>query len=107
MKQQQPVKRRVRFRHRFFSMILMIIISVLVVYLVWYQKRNQLPSLHGWASSDVLIFARDNDIEIVFEFVYSDTVSPSLVSGQSVQPGTIINDDMVVVVEISKGIQVR
>jgi beta-lactam-binding protein with PASTA domain len=107
VEQQQLIKKKARLRPRFFSMILIIAITVLSVYFVWYGNRNQLPNLHGWASTDVLTFAADNDIEVIFEFVYSDTVAPTLVSSQSVQPGTMMTDDMVVMVEISKGTKVR
>lgn len=107
MEQQQLIKKKARLRPRFFSMILMVAIIILSVYFVWYGNRNQFPNLHGWASTDVLTFARDNDIEITFDFVYSDMVAPTLVSSQSVQPGTMMNDNMVVMVEISKGIRVR
>ena len=101
------MKKKARFRPRFFSIVLMMAIMILSVYFVWYGQRNQLPNLHGWASTDMLAFARDHEIEITVEFVYSDTVSPTLVSGQDVQPGTMMTDQMVVVVEISKGIEVR
>lgn len=107
MEQQQFIKRKVKLRPRFFSMILMIAIMSLSVYFAWYGNRNQLPNLHGWASVDVLTFASDNDIEITVEFVYSDRVAPTLVSSQSVQPGTIIHDNMAVTVEVSKGVKVR
>ena len=107
MEEQQPVKRRAKLKPRFFSMILMLVIFVLSIYLVWYSNRNQLPNLHGWPSTDVLAFAREHEVEVMFEFVYSDTIAPTLVSGQSHQPGTVMNDELVVVVEISKGIQVR
>ena len=80
---------------------------ILSVYFVWYRNQNRLPNLHGWASTDVLAFAEDNNIEVVFEFVYSDTVAPTLVSNQGVQPGTMMYDDLFLMVEISKGVQVR
>jgi len=107
MEEQQRIKKKAKFRPRFFSLILMMAIIVLSVYFMWYGNRDQLPNLHGWASTDVLAFAGENEIEVAFEFVYSDTIAPTLVSGQDVQPGTVITDQMVVVVEISKGIQVR
>ena len=104
---QQSVKSRLKIKLRFFSLLSVTVIIAIFFYFLWVQFRNQLPNLHGWTSTDVLTFAQDNDIHITFEFSYSNKVAPSLVSGQSVNPGTQITDDMIVVVEISKGIQVR
>ena len=66
-----------------------------------------MPNLHGWESTEVLNFARDHDIEIQFEFIYSSDMAPTLVISQSVGPGTPITEGMRLTVEISKGIEVR
>lgn len=100
-------KKKVKLRPRFYSMFLTMAIIISTVYLLWYSNRNQLPNLHGWASIDVVTLARTHDIEVTFKFVYSDTVAPTRVTSQSVQPGTLMADDMVVTVEISKGIKVK
>ena len=103
---QQRGRKKMKVRPRFFSMILIMMMGFLSVYFIRHRSQDRLPNLHGWASADVLAFAEANGIEITFEFVYSDIVSPTLVSRQHVQPGTAIDDGMVVAVEVSKGIEV-
>jgi len=71
------------------------------------QNANQLPNLHGWTTSEVLAFANEHQIHIEFEYVFSDTVAPTLVSEQHVSPGTLIEENMVIVIAISKGVEIR
>ena len=66
-----------------------------------------MPNLYGWESVRVLDFARDHNIEVQVEFIYSNDMAPTLVISQSIQPGTTITEGMSLTVEISKGIKVR
>ena len=104
---EQVAKKKWRLTPRFFSLLLVLFIVFFSVYFLWHANRNQLPNLHGWEARDAWAFAEENDLEMVFEFVFSPTVAPTLVSDQSVRPGTPLEAGMVVVVEISKGVDVR
>ena len=108
MQEQQPVrKKKTRIKPRFFSIILSIFIMAAIGYFFWQTTNIQIPNLHGWESVEVLEFAREHDIQIHFEFIYTGDMAPTLVVSQSVPPGTDIVPGMHLTVEISKGIEVR
>ena len=105
--QQSARRKRNRIRARFFSLILIISIIAVIGYFFWQTTSEQMPNLHGWESAEVLNFARDNEIEVHFEFIYSTDMAPTLVMSQSIPPRTILTEDMSLSVEISKGVEVR
>jgi beta-lactam-binding protein with PASTA domain len=76
-------------------------------YFFWQITNTQIPNLHGWASTEVLGFARNHNIEIDFQFIYSTDMAPTLVVSQSIPPGTAITEEMQLIIEISKGVEVR
>ena len=106
-KQQQAKRKKSRIRLRFFSILLFILIIAVIGYYFWQTTNRGIPNLHGWESIEVLNFANNHNIDIHFEFVYSNNMAPTLVISQSVPPGTIITEGMSLTVEISKGIRVR
>jgi len=106
-KQHLPRRRRNRVRARFFSLLLTISIVAVIGYFFLQTTGMHLPNLHGWEAREVLDFARNNNIEVQFEFTYSDSVAPTLVISQSEPPRTAITEGMSLSIEISKGIEVR
>ena len=108
MQKQQPVRRKKnRIRARFFSLFFSIFIMIVIGYFFWQSMNAQIPNLHGWESIEVLHFGRNHEIEINFEFIYSNDLAPTLVVSQSLPPGTAITEGMRLTVEISKGVEVR
>lgn len=109
--EQQPnkatVKRKKRFRARFFSIFLTIFICVVIGYFFWQTTHSQIPNLHGWSSTEVLDFSRENYINLEIEFIYSNEVAPTLVISQSIPPRTAITEGMDLTIEVSKGIEVQ
>ena len=103
---QPPRRKKVRFRARFYT-IVATFIMLIVGLIFWRSNNNSIPNLHGWDSSAVVDFARENSIVVEFEFSYSNSVAPTLVIGQSVAPGTKLNEVRTLIVEVSKGIEVR
>jgi len=104
---QQPSRRKkVRLRARFYT-IMATFIMLIIGLIFWRSNNNSIPNLHGWDSSEVVRFANDHNINVEFEFSYSNTVAPTLVIGQSVAPGTNLNGVHELIVEVSKGIEVR
>jgi len=106
-KQQQRRKRKYRLTARFFSLIFSIAIIVVVSTFFWRRTNVQIPNLHGWESTEVMEFGQTHNISIQFEFVYSTDMAPTLVVNQSVPPGTAITEGIELIIEISKGIEVR
>ena len=108
MQKSKPVRRRRnRVRARFFSLFLTILIISVIGYFYWQTTNTRIPNLHGWESTEVLEFAREHNIEIEVEFIYSNDMAPTLVIGQSIPPQTDITDGMVLEIEVSKGFEVR
>ena len=106
-KQQQVRKKKNRITARFFSIIFSISIIAVIGYFFWQSTNPRMPNLHGWESTEVLNFARVHEIELEFEFVYSNNMAPTLVISQTIPPGTAITEGMLLRIEISKGIEVR
>lgn len=102
----QPRRKKVRFRARFYTIMATFIILITGL-IFWRTGVNSIPNLHGWESSAVARFARDNNIDVEFEFSYSNEVAPALVISQSVTPGTNLNQVRELIIEVSKGIEVR
>jgi len=100
-------RKKNRLTARFFSVLLTIGIIVVIGYFFWQRTHIQIPNLHGWYSAEVIDFGRTHSISIEFEFVYCADMAPTLVVSQSIAPGTTITDDMELLIEISKGIEVR
>lgn len=102
-------KKRNRLRPRFFIIIFVILISGGIFYQV--NSRNQpdtMPNFHGWLAHEVeeYLAARPN-MSVIFQFEHSDTVEPTRVMAQSLQPGRLIGDEAVVVsVTVSLGKEV-
>ena len=107
-KPQQPQQRRkkVRFKARFYTIVATFIMLIIGL-IFWRSAGNSIPNLHGWESNAVVHFARDNNIDIEFEFSYSSDVAPTLVIGQSIAPGTNLNEVHELIIEVSKGIEVQ
>jgi len=107
-KKQLPKRRKkVRLTARFYTIVSTFFIMVLITLFFWRNPNTQIPNLHGWESAAVLEFAREHDINVEFAFSYSETIAPTLVISQSVVPRTRIETGMRLVVEVSKGIEVR
>lgn len=107
MQKKRVRKTRNHVKARFYSVILSILIIVTIGYFFWQAMNTQIPNLHGWESTKVLDFGKEHDIEINFEFIYSNDMAPTRVLSQSVPPGTAITEGMSFTVEISKGVEVR
>jgi len=105
--QKQKKKKKNRLTARFYSIFLSIGILAVIGYFFWQRTHVQIPNLHGWAATEVMDFGQAHHITIEFEFVYSHDMAPTLVVSQSIPPGTPITEDMELIVEISKGIEVR
>jgi len=101
------IKKRNRVRARFFSIFLTVLIVAVVGYLLYLTTSERLPNLHGRESAEVLDFARNHNIDVHFEFIYSNEMPPTRVISQSVPPRTEITEGMSLTVEISKGVEVR
>ena len=106
-KQQLVRKKKNRVRARFFSLFISILIIAVIGYFLWQTTSERMPNLHGWESAQVLDFARDHNIEVQVDFIYTDDIMPALVVSQSVSPRTNITEGMSLKVEISKGVEVR
>jgi len=106
-KQQLARRRKNRLKARFFSLFLTILIITVIGYFFWQTTNTTMPNLHGWESIEVLDFARDHNIEIQVEFIYSNDIAPTLIISQSIPPRTVITEGMTLNVEISKGVEVR
>jgi len=106
-KQKSENRKKRRLTARFFSVLLTMGIIFVVGYFFWQQTHTQVPNLHGWHATEVMDFGQTHQIELIFEFVYSSEMAPTLVVRQSVAPGSLITEDMALLVEISKGIEVR
>jgi len=107
-KQHSARRKRNRVRARFFSLFFTILIVAVIGYFFWKTTTSMhLPNLHGWKSCEVLDFAKDHNIEVHFEFVYSPDIAPTLVMSQSAPPRTAITEGMSLSIQISKGIEVR
>lgn len=108
MQRQQLVrKKKNRVRARFFSLFLTILIITVIGYFFWQTTVERMPNLHGWESAQVLDFARDHNIEVLVDFIYTNDMVPTLVVSQSISPRTDITEGMSLRVEISKGVEVR
>ena len=106
-KHKQVRRKKNRIRARFFSLFITILIISVIGYFYWQTTNTRIPNLHGWESTDVLDFAKDHNIEIEVEFVYSNNLAPTLVISQSISPGTDITEGMILSIEVSKGVEVR
>ena len=104
---QQPRRKKVRFKPRFYTIIATFLIVLIIIIFLWRSGSNRIPNLHGWESSAVLDFVRANNINVEFEFIYSSEVAPTLVINQSVTPGTSIHEVSTLIIQVSKGIEVR
>ena len=103
----QPKRKKVRFTSRFYTIMATFFIMLLATVYFWHVSSSRMPNLHGWESNTVLEFAEEHNIEVEFEFNYSNDVAPALVIGQSVTPGTAISEVQNLIVEVSLGIEVR
>jgi len=104
---QQTKKKQTAIKARILSILLTCVILGMIVYFFWQPEGSHLPNLHGWQSTDVLDFARRHDIDLDIAFSYSQDMAPTLVISQSLPPGEAITEGMTLVVEISKGVEVR
>lgn len=103
-----PVRRKKnRIRPRFYSIILSLLIFITVGIFIRHHLHLTVPNFHGWEGADVIEFAQIHQIQVNFTFVYDEQMSPTKVTGQSVAPRTELTADMVIDIEISKGIEVR
>ena len=108
MQKHKPIRRKKnRVKARFFSLFLTILIISVVGYLYWQTTNTRIPNLHGWESTEVLNFAKEHNIEIEVEFIYSNIMAPTLVISQSIPPRTAITEGMVLIIEVSKGVEVN
>ncbi|MCL1991148.1 MAG: hypothetical protein FWG67_09700 [Defluviitaleaceae bacterium] len=100
-------KRRRVVKTRLFSLLFTIGIVITLGYFFWQTRRPHLPNLHGWAATEVMAFGDRHHINVQFEFVYAEDVAPTLVVSQSLPPRTRLVAGLNLVIEISKGIEVR
>ena len=107
MAKQGSSSKKSRLTARFFSILLSIGIIVVIGYFFWRRTHTQIPNLHGWYATEAMAFGRIHNIDITFEFVYSIDMAPTLVVSQSIPPGSAITEDIELIIEISKGIEVR
>jgi len=92
---------------RFFCLIFSILLIGGVSYhLLTSNQENELPNFYGWLAEDVMEFAKVRDnISIIYELDYSETVPPTRVISQSLHPGTELGSEPVVLtVRVSKGL---
>ena len=104
MKKNKP--KRYRIKPRFYCLILTILILGSLGYRFYDNvNANELPNFYGWLSEDVMEFEEEHsNLSIIYELVYSENVRPARVVSQSVQPGTELNKEPIVLtVQVSKG----
>jgi len=107
MTQQVVRKKKKRIRARFFSVILTVLITIFIISFFFRSNQSQLPNLRGWESVDVLRFAQEFEIDVSVVFVYTHEIAPTKVVSQSLAPGTPITEIIELIIEVSKGIEVR
>lgn len=100
-------KKKNRLTARFYSILITTGILVTIGLFFWQSTQAQIPNLHGWESIEVMSFGQTHNITLEFEFVYSEDIAPTLVVNQSIPPGAAIVENMTLIIEISKGIEVR
>ena len=108
-KKKKQVRKRYKLKPRFFCLIFsVLIIAVLIYKFLIPTSVNELPNFYGWTTEAVMSFESEQpNISIIYEMVYSETVRPTRVVSQSLQPGTEIGEHpLIIVVEISKGLPI-
>jgi len=102
----RPRRKKIRLRARFYTIVATLVMLIIGLFFLRSTNTN-LPNLHGWESNAVVQFAREHGIDVEFEFSYSTDVAPTLVIGQSVAPGTNLDEVDALIIEVSKGIEVQ
>ena len=102
-------KKRARLQPRFFIIIFIALIAGGIFQQI--EIRNQddtMTNFHGWLANEVEEYiSRRENMAVIWEFEYSDTIEPTRIMGQSIQPGRIIGNEAVVVsVTVSRGQEV-
>jgi len=101
-------KTRTRLTAKTYSILLSTIIIIIIgLFFLRRNQSSQMPNFHGWYSKDVIEFASDFGFIVEYDFVYSETVAPTRVISQTVNPGTQITPNLYLFIEISKGREVR
>ncbi len=80
--------------------------DVIIIYISKNDTDIMLADMTNWTSSDVYLYSKENDLNIVFNYEYSSYVNGDHVITQSVNQGERIRkgSDTEIIVTISKGI---
>ena len=108
-KKKKKIRKRYKLKPRFFCIIISFLIIIGGIYKISGSvQANELPNFYGWDAEAIMTFEEEHpNLSIIYEFVYSETVRPTRVINQSIQPGIELGDSpLIITVQISKGLPV-
>lgn len=104
---EKKIKKKYRLKLRFYLVVFgFLILGHLGFSFLGRVQADRLPNFHGWLAEEVMEFERQHpNISIIYQLEYSEVIRPTRVFGQSVPPGTRIDETPIVLtVQVSKGI---
>jgi len=97
------VKTKRQFNYGPYILSFLVVLVLAVIYLIWDNQGATMIDTVGLSFEQVEQWNANNDLMILEKRQFSDTVSLDTIISQSVEPGSKLDDDTTVVLQVSDG----